>query len=236
MARARASGVARAVELACWALACVCIALYVTARTDAAINGGADLARATALTTETPPTTAPTKAPRTAPRTANVTPVVPVVANPPVTSTATDLRGLLEIPSLGLRTPLYADTREINLNRGAGLIPGMAAPGEGGNLGVAAHRDGIFRPLENIQVGAAIEVRTAEFHYTYHVTSIAVVDRTDAALLRHTDEPAITLVTCYPFHFVGPAPRRFVVRGLLDSTREAAVPVTLSLREKAAAI
>lgn len=225
MARARASGVARAIELACWALACVCIALYVTARTDAAINGGADLVRATALTNDTSTTTA------------NVTPAAPVAhTNPPVTSTATDLRGLLEIPSLGVRAPLYADTREINLNRGAGLIPGMAEPGEGGNLGVAAHRDGTFRPLENIRVGAAIEVRTADFHYTYHVTSITVVDRTNAALLRHTDEPAITLVTCYPFRFVGPAPRRFVVRGLLDSTREAAVSFTPPLREKTAAI
>src|SRR6187431_819772 len=104
MTRARASGVARAIELTCWTLACVCFALYVTARTDAAINGGVDLARATALTSDTTTT-------------ANVTPVAPVVhTNPTVTSTATDLRGLLEIPSLGLRTTLYADTREVNLN------------------------------------------------------------------------------------------------------------------------
>lgn len=229
MARASASGVARAIERACWALACVCIGFYVAARTDAAINGGADLAQATASTTH--------RASTTAPATANVTPVAPVVhSTPPVVATVTDLRGLLEIPSLGLRTPLYADLSEVNLNRGAGLIPGMAGPGEGGNLGVASHRDGTFRPLENIQVGAAIEVRTADFHYIYHVTSIAVVDRTDAALLRHTDESAITLVTCYPFRFVGPAPRRFVVRGLLDSTREAGASVTQPLREKTAAI
>jgi sortase A len=203
----------------------VCIALYVAARTDAAISGRADLAQAT------------TNATHRATTTANVTPVAPVAhAISSVTSTATNLQGLLEIPSLGLRAPLYSDTSELNLNRGAGLIPGMASPGEGGNLGVAAHRDGTFRPLENIQVGAAIEVRTAAFHYIYHVTSIAVVDRTDAGLLRHTDEPAITLVTCYPFRFVGPAPRRFVVRGLLDSTREAAAPVTPPLRERTAAI
>jgi sortase A len=203
----------------------VCIALYVAARTDSAINGRADLAQATTNATHRPTTTA------------NVTPVAPVRhAISSVASTATNLQGLLEIPSLGLRAPLYSDTSELNLNRGAGLIPGMASPGEGGNLGVAAHRDGTFRPLENIQVGAAIEVRTAAFHYIYHVTSIAVVDRTDTGLLRHTDEPAITLVTCYPFRFVGPAPRRFVVRGLLDSTREAAAPVAPPLREKTAAI
>jgi len=147
-----------------------------------------------------------------------------------------ELSGVLEIPSLGLSTPLYSDSSEINLNRGAGLIAGMAGPGEGGNLGVAAHRDGIFRALENIQVGAVIEVRTASIHYVYRVASIAIVDRTDAALLRRTGEPSITLVTCYPFRFVGPAPRRFVVRGLLDSTREAAASVAPLLREKPPAI
>ncbi|MFC4313580.1 class D sortase [Steroidobacter flavus] len=224
MERASASGVARVIERACWALACMFIVLYVAARTDAAINGGADLAKATSLTSGTPATTA------------NVTPAAQLASTAPPVIAATDPRGLLEIPSLGLRAPLYSDTSEVNLNRGAGLIPGMAGPGEGGNLGVAAHRDGTFRPLENIQVGATIEVRTADFHYIYHVTSIVVVDRTDAALLRHTDAPAITLVTCYPFRFVGPAPRRFVVRGLLDSTHEAVAPVTPPLREKTAAI
>jgi len=225
MARARASGVARVIELGCWALACTCIAQYVAARTDAALNGGADLERANALTV-VPPATTP-----------NVIPAAAAAhTEPTIGVTPTDLRGLLEIPSLGLRLPLYADLREINLNRGAGLIPGMAGLGERGNLGVAAHRDGTFRPLENIRVGAAIEVRTADVRYTYHVTSITVVDRTDAALLRPTDESAITLVTCYPFRFVGPAPRRFVVRGLLDSTREAAVSVKPLLREKTAAI
>lgn len=173
-------------ERTCWALAGASLALYVAARTDAAVQGGTDLKQIS-----TPPAAAPLVAP------------------------ATDLLGSIEIPSLALRTPLYSNTDEINLNRGAGLIARMARPGEGGNLGVAAHRDGIFRPLENIQVGAAIEVRTASFHYVYHVTSIDVVERTDAALLRRTDAPSITLVTCYPFRFVGPAPRRFVVRGLL---------------------
>jgi sortase A len=227
MDRASASGVARVVERVCWALACVAIALYLAARTDAAINGKADLARATSTTAQ-------------ATTTANVPPaatiVEPIVEPVAPDSADSGLQGLLEIPSLGLRTPLYADTSEVNLNRGAGLIAGMSWPGRGGNLGVAAHRDGTFRPLENIQVGAAIEVRTTSFHYVYHVTSIAVVDRTDAALLRRTDDPAITLVTCYPFRFVGPAPRRFVVRGQLYSTREATASMTPPLREKTAAI
>nr|WP_298723149.1 class D sortase [uncultured Steroidobacter sp.] len=220
MARASASDVGRMLERACWALACLSIALYLAARTDAAINGDADLAEATAA----PATT-----------TSDVAPAAPVHADAPIQSSS-GLLGLLEIPSLGLRTALYADSSEVNLNRGAGLIAGMARPGEGGNLGVAAHRDGTFRPLENIRVGDSIELRTANFHYVYRVTSITVVDRTDAALLRRTDQPVITLVTCYPFRFVGPAPRRFVVRGLLDATREATASTTAPLREKPAAI
>lgn len=211
MARLSESGVARAAERVCWVLACVLIAVYAASRTDAAVNGGTDLTRASE----------------------------PMAAASVVTASdtfATDLLGSLEIPSIGLRTALYSDITPLNLNRGAGLIPRMAAVGHGGNLGVAAHRDGIFRPLENIRVGAAIEVRTAAVHYVYHVTSITVVERTDTALLRRTDQPSITLVTCYPFRFVGPAPRRFVVRGLLHSTREAAASVTPPLREKTAAI
>jgi sortase A len=200
----------------------VSFVLYLAARTDAAIHGKADLDLAT---------TAAARA-----TTANVPSVAPMVATAPPAVTVPGLLGLLEIPSLGLSTPLYTDTSEVNLNRGAGLIAGMSGPGQGGNLGVAAHRDGVFRALETIEVGAAIEVRTASFHYVYRVTSIAVVDRSDAALLRRTDEPAITLVTCYPFRFVGPAPRRFVVRGLLDSTREATASVTPPLREKPAPI
>jgi len=200
---------------------------YLVSATDAAFNGKADLARATAMTA---------RATTPAITTTSVSPAAPMIDTAPPALVQPGLSGLLQIPSLGLSTPLYSDASEVNLNRGAGLIAGMSGPGQGGNLGVAAHRDGTFRGLENIQVGAAIEVRTASSHYVYRVTSIAVVDRNDAALLRRTDQPAITLVTCYPFRFVGPAPRRFVVRGLLDSTREATASVTPPLREKPAAI
>lgn len=194
------------------------MALYVVARTDAAVSGSAASAQAAshALSLNAAPVNVALAAPRgPAPIPATVPSPIPapiIVENGPL--------GLLEIPSLDLRTAVYPEASEINLNRGAALIRGMARPGEGGNLGVAAHRDGIFRPLERIELGAAIRVRTADAHYVYRVTSITVVDRTETALLRRTAEPSITLVTCYPFRFVGPAPRRFVVRGRLDSTRE----------------
>lgn len=190
------SGATRVIERACWLLACVWIAMYVAARTDAAVSGSAALAQVASTGT---------------PARASGVPHEPVSTIVPENGPL----GQLEIPSLDLRTALYPDTSEINLNRGAGLIRGMARPGEGGNLGVAAHRDGIFRPLERIEVGAAIAVSAGDARYVYRVTSITVVDRTDAALLRRTAESSITLVTCYPFRFVGPAPRRFVVRGQL---------------------
>ena len=211
-----------ATERACWALGCGLIALYAVARTDAAVNGRADLARVASVAYPVEAATATTS---------DVQLAVPAIYSPtPRTDLPTDLPsnlvGALEIPSVGLRAALYADTSEVHLNRGVGLIPGMAAPGEVGNLGVAAHRDGTFRPLEHIEVGATVELHAANQRYVYRVTSIAVVDRSDAALLRRTDESVITLVTCYPFRFVGRAPHRFVVRGSLDSASEAVAPVT----------
>jgi len=190
-------------------LACMSLVSYVAVRTDAAVAGKAALAEVDANATGIARSTRTQAATDTTwPRS------VPLDAAP------ADPLGSLEIPSLGLRAALYAEASEINMNRGAVLIPRMAAPGEVGNLGIAAHRDGIFRPLELIGVGDAIAVRTAGFQYVYRVTSITVVERTDAALLRRTAEPSITLVTCYPFRYVGPAPKRFVVRGQLDSVRE----------------
>jgi sortase A len=135
------------------------------------------------------------------------------------------LAGALSIRSLGLAVPIYADTREVHLNRGVGLIAATAKPGASGNVGIAGHRDGYFRALKDIESGDTIEVITAERAYVYRVRRVAVVERDDAALLRSTDTPMVTLVTCYPFYFVGHAPQRFVVQGELVSshTREAFV-------------
>ena len=125
--------------------------------------------------------------------------------------------GTLQISSLELLVPLFGDTNELHLNRGVGLIEGMALPGEPGNLGIAGHRDGFFRVLRDIRHGERIEVRTQASRYVYEVSGVSIVDAADATLLAPTREPSLTLVTCYPFYFVGPAPRRFVVRGVLVS-------------------
>lgn len=120
---------------------------------------------------------------------------------------------VLRIPSLGLEVPVYAGTSTATLNRGAGLIEGTALPGgDGGNIGIAAHRDGFFRSLQGIQSGADIYVDTIQSSRRYRVTDVRVVVPQNLAVLADTARPTVTLVTCYPFHFVGRAPQRFIVR------------------------
>jgi sortase A len=127
-------------------------------------------------------------------------------------------RAILQIDSLGILVPVYEDTREQFLNRGAGLIAGMAAPGAGGNLGIAGHRDGWFRALKDLRVGDKVIIHANRHRFVYRITSIHIVPKSDAGLLADTPDPTLTLVTCYPFYYVGDAPTRFVARALLEDT------------------
>jgi sortase A len=127
--------------------------------------------------------------------------------------------GVLEIPALKLTVPIFAGTSELVLNRGVGWIEGTAMPGEDGNVGLAGHRDGYFRALKDLKLGDTIEVQTVDHTLRYRVTSIKIVEPTDVSVLDPTDEPTVTLVTCYPFYFVGDAPQRYIVRGILDRPR-----------------
>jgi LPXTG-site transpeptidase (sortase) family protein len=119
---------------------------------------------------------------------------------------------ILRVPSVELEVPVYATVSELHLNRGAGVIQGMAAPGHGGNVGIAGHRDGFFRSLEGIRTGDVIELRTRLRLHRYRVSDVEVVDARDRHVLADTEDPTVTLVTCYPFYYPGPAPRRFIVR------------------------
>jgi sortase A len=135
-----------------------------------------------------------------------------------LTAPAGPVIAVLRVPSVDLEVPLYADTSELHLNRGVGLIEHMALPGRGGNLGIAGHRDGYFRALARVRAGDSIELRTRDARYAYRVAFIAVVTASDARLLAPTRTRVVTLVTCFPFYFVGNAPQRFVVRGVLTSS------------------
>jgi sortase A len=126
---------------------------------------------------------------------------------------------ILSIDKLNLKVPVYNGTDEINLNRGAGRIKGTARVNTIGNLGIAAHRDGFFRVLKDVELGDNIDVLTKQGNKEFVVSSITIVDPTDISVLAPTDESTITLVTCYPFYFVGHAPKRYIVKGELLSSQ-----------------
>ena len=122
--------------------------------------------------------------------------------------------GVLTIPDLDIEVPIFEGTGEIALNRGVGHIEGTADVGYTGNVGLAGHRDGFFRPLKDIEMGDLIEVRSLEGTTRYRVSELLIVEPTDVYVLDPTVDATLTLVTCYPFYFVGNAPQRFIVKAV----------------------
>ena len=127
---------------------------------------------------------------------------------------------VLRIPVLHLEVPVLEGTDEVTLNRGVGRIAGTSLPGQGGNIGIAGHRDGFFRRLKNIRTGDAIELVTMSGTDVYVVDQIRITNPADVSVLRPSAERSLTLVTCYPFYFVGPAPNRYVVGASLKGQAE----------------
>ena len=125
--------------------------------------------------------------------------------------------GVLRIPTIKLEAPIFDGTAEPTLNRGIGRIEGTADVGAAGNLGLAAHRDGFFRGLKDVHVGDAIDVESLAGTTHYRITELAIVEPTDVHVLAPTDTATLTLVTCYPFYFIGEAPQRFIVKGVAVS-------------------
>jgi sortase A len=126
---------------------------------------------------------------------------------------------VLRVPALGIEAPLLEGTGDAAMNRGVGHIAGSALPGEVGNVGIAGHRDGFFRALKDVKVGELVELErqtgAGMKRDTYQVDRIAVVDPSDLSVVAPTSDATLTLVTCYPFYFVGTAPQRFVVQAKL---------------------
>ena len=118
---------------------------------------------------------------------------------------------VLRIPALHLEVPVLEGTDEVTLNRGVGRIAGTSLPGQGGNIGIAGHRDGFFRRLKDIRTGDAIELITMSGTDAFVVDQIRITDPADVSVLRPRAKRSLTLVTCYPFYFVGPAPNRYIV-------------------------
>lgn len=120
--------------------------------------------------------------------------------------------GRIEIPRLGMRAMIVNGTSATTLRRAVGHIEGTPLFGSWGNVGLAAHRDTFFRALRDIRRGDTIEIDTLQGAYEYVVDATRIVGPDDTAVLDASGRPTLTLVTCYPFDYVGPAPRRFIVQ------------------------
>lgn len=129
--------------------------------------------------------------------------------------------GTLEIPRLRVCSPIVEGDGERELARGIGHLPDTPLPWEPGNAALAGHRDTAFRPLARIRAGDGIAVSAAGQRYEYTVREIRVVEPDDLSVLQPGPAPSLTLITCYPFRFIGPAPKRFIVRAERAAARHA---------------
>lgn len=129
--------------------------------------------------------------------------------------------GRIEIPRIGVSAIVREGDDDTTLAVAVGHVPGTARPGERGNMALAGHRDSFFRALRHIQVDDVINVRTLGGGYEYRVDSTEVVGAGEMRVLEPTGDTVLTLVTCYPFGYVGHAPNRFIVRARLSLLRAA---------------
>jgi sortase A len=139
----------------------------------------------------------------------SATPGAPVA--PPAIA-ADGLIGRIAIKRLSLSAVIFEGTDKATLRKAVGHITSTALPGQPGNVGIAGHRDTFFRPLRNIQTYDVITLTTFSGEFRYRVVSTRVVPPTEVSVLDPDETEVLTLVTCYPFYFVGSAPSRFIVR------------------------
>ena len=140
---------------------------------------------------------------------------------------AKGLVGRIEIPRLRLSAVVVEGIGRTALRRGVGHIRGTALPGEAGNVGLAGHRDTFFRSLKDLRINDEIQFSTPSGDFKYQVESLRIVGPNDTGVLAASGENVLTLVTCYPFYYVGPAPKRWIVR----ARQVSAPPVTRSIVE-----
>jgi sortase A len=135
---------------------------------------------------------------------------------------AGSLIGRIEIPRLALSVVVVEGVDRISLRRAVGHIPGTALPGEAGNVGLAGHRDTFFRQLKDVKIDDEIQISTPTGNFKYQVGALRIVDPENVGVLAQSGENVLTLVTCYPFYFVGPAPKRWIVRARQVSSQAVA--------------
>lgn len=207
----RQRGFGLLVERTAWTFGIVCLVTYGALYIDGAAGARHELERfallqAAALRQPPPPDLSLWDAERiTAWRQAFNEPSAPPLA-------------VLRIRKIRLEVPVLPGTDDVTLNRAVGHIDDTALPGTDGNSGIAGHRDGFFRGLKDIGPGDAIELETLRGKEVYRVERTWIVDPEDVSVLDPTPARSLTLVTCYPFYHVGPAPQRFIVRAVRADT------------------
>jgi sortase A len=139
-------------------------------------------------------------------------PAAATVIAPPATG---DWVARLDAPTVRLSATVLEGTGDATLERGAGHIEDTPFPGQPGNIGVAGHRDTTFRPVRHLRTGDPLELTTRDGVYRYLITKTFIVDPTDVYVLDPGEQPMLTLVTCYPFEYIGHAPRRYIIQAVL---------------------
>jgi sortase A len=138
---------------------------------------------------------------------------VPTAPRPKVYDAAPgDLLGRIEIPRLHVSAAIIEGDDTDDLRHAVGHIPGTALPWESGNIGLAGHRDSFFRSIGSLRDGDQIVLTTIRGTFQFRAAEFAIVKPDDVGVLSSVQQPALTLVTCYPFHYIGSAPKRFVIR------------------------
>jgi sortase A len=127
---------------------------------------------------------------------------------------------VLKISSIGIEVPVLEGTDDFTLNRAVGHIDGTPFPDEEGNIGIAGHRDGFFRALKDVHQGDSVDLYTEKGSRRYVVDEIRIVPPEDVSVLEPRPKSSITLVTCYPFYFVGSAPLRYIVQASATDASE----------------
>ena len=197
----------RVIEVVCFAVALVALGWAAGAYIGAARDQASWASELEHATSQTP-----------AASSTGATPIPPAAAVAPIKGA---LIGRLEVPRLGVSVITREGVDARTLRSAVGHVPATALPGQPGNAAFAGHRDSFFRPLKDIRSGDRIVVTTPAGRHEYIVRETRVVQPTDVSVLNATREPALTLVTCYPFNYIGSAPQRFIVRAGL--VKDAAV-------------
>jgi sortase A len=210
----------RRFERLAWVLGILLVAFWVAARIHSRVGSRRDLERFAAARL------APSPTPRVLP--GESAPDYSLWSKERVKAYEESLRektsdpmAVLRIPKIGLEVAVLDGTDDLTLNRAVGHIEDTAKPGEKGNVGIAGHRDGFFRGLKDVVKGDTMELETPTGTETYRVDDIWIVKPEDVRVLDPTPEPAITLVACYPFYFVGHAPERYIVRAVRQTSAAA---------------